>query len=335
MSTTQKSILVIGGTGAQGKHVVRTLVQDGKYAVTVLTRNVDSPAAKALSDLGNVTIIAGSYESEEGLRAALKGQYGVFVNNNTYSMTEARELFWTIRLFEIAVQSGVKRLVYSSLVNRPRQHRYAEEYRNSHQAMKGKLSEWLAAQPLDLIEWTILVGGVYAEMVPIAFRPRVRADGTHVFSGPLGHGHIAFTDLSSYGAYTRWILDNPGPTVGKSVYMPTFPTSLQDVANAFTRVTGKPAIGQDITQDEWFAGVEHPRFTASGPGENNDMQFSYVHSFRGWWNIWKALDAEEEKRRPGVEFADVIHPQRLKSVEDWMRATGYTGEDQSGNKVDF
>lgn len=171
-------------------------------------------------------------------------------------------------------------------------------------------------------------------MVPIAFRPRVQDDRTRIVSAPLGHGHIAFTDLSSYGLYTCWILDNPDKAVGKSIYMPTFPTSLQDVADALTRVTGQSTIARDMTQEEWFSAVEHPRVTSSEPGEDDDMHFSYVHSFRGGgisgvsyripspgYNLYQgtdecaeALDAEQEKLRPGIELADVIHPQRLKSV---------------------
>ena len=73
-------------------------MRDKKYAVTVLTRDVTSASAKALLALGNVTLIPGSYETEEGLRNALRGQHGVFVNLNSFTMTEASEYFWTFRL---------------------------------------------------------------------------------------------------------------------------------------------------------------------------------------------------------------------------------------------
>jgi hypothetical protein len=34
---------------------------------------------------------------------------------------------------------------------------------------------------------------------------------------------------------------------------------------------------------------------------------------------------EQEKNKPGLELADEIYPNRIKSVEEWMHATGYTG----------
>jgi nucleoside-diphosphate-sugar epimerase len=239
MSSTIQKVLVIGGTGAQGKSVIRELVRDGKYAVTVLTRDVNSASAKALSNLGNVSFIVGSYETEKGLRDALTGQNGVYVNFNSFSMTEGAEYFWTFRLYEIAVQSGVKRLVYSGGQNRPKMHQYAEEYRNSHQLTKGKLAEWIEAQPLDIIEWTIINGAVYTEMLSVLLRPRVLDDGTYVFAAPLGDGYIAFADLSTYGHYTRWIFDNPAKSIGRRISLPTYPTSLKGIAEAFARVTDK------------------------------------------------------------------------------------------------
>ena len=59
---------------------------------------LDRPSALALAELGNVTLIPGSYETEKGLREGLMGQYGVYVNFNSFAMTEAMEYFWTFRL---------------------------------------------------------------------------------------------------------------------------------------------------------------------------------------------------------------------------------------------
>lgn len=49
------------------------------------------------------------------------------------------------------------------------------------------------------------------------------------------------------------------------------------------------------------------------------------------------LRIEEDKARPGLELADEIYPARNKSVEEWMRATGYTGEAKAElkNDIDF
>ncbi|KAF7974135.1 hypothetical protein HWV62_13361 [Athelia sp. TMB] len=317
-----KSILVIGGTGAQGQHVTEALVRDKKYAVTVLTRDVTSASAKALLALGNVILLQGSYETEEGLRNSLRGQHGVFVNLNSFSMTEASEYFWTFRLYEIAVQSGVER--------------YKEEYRSSHQSTKGKLAEWIEAQPLDIIQWTILDGPVYSQMMSSVFlRPKPLEDGTFMFTAPLGNGYMPFADVAAYGAYTRWALDHPERSIGRRLSIPTYPTTLANIAEAFTKTTGKQAIAKDITLDEWFAAisayinpdVKQPRNIPAD--ENDDSRFTFRHSFSAWWNVWKALRPEDEwntEKKSGTELADEIYPNRDKSIEEWMRSTSYTGE---------
>ncbi|KAF7368453.1 NmrA-like family protein [Mycena venus] len=334
------SILVIGGTGAQGRNVVRELVRDKKYAVTVLTRDVSSTSAVALTELGNVTLIPGSYETEKGLREALKGQHGVYVNFNSFAMTESMEYFWTFRLYEIAVQSGVKRLIYSGGNNRPKGHRYAEEYRSSHQATSGRLSEWLESQPLDLIEWTILNGVVYTEMLSVLLRPVVLPDNTHVFAAPIGDGFIPFAEVATYGKYVRWAFDNPSRSVGKRIPLPTYPTTLKGVAEAFEKATGKKAAAKDVTQDVWFeAAKSYTDPDAKQPSsipasKSDDTRFTFRQSFGGWWNIWKALRPDAEAIKQAQELADEVYPDRFKSVEDWMRATGYTGEAKAEIKHD-
>lgn len=66
--------------------------------MTILTRNPESPIARSLAALNNVILIRGSFQSDEGLRAGLKGQYGVYVNFNSFDLSEGAEYYWTFRL---------------------------------------------------------------------------------------------------------------------------------------------------------------------------------------------------------------------------------------------
>ncbi|KAJ7574425.1 hypothetical protein C8J56DRAFT_1172944 [Mycena floridula] len=322
MSSTQitsepRKILVIGGTGAQGQRVVAELVRDGKYICTVLTRDVDSSTAKSLEALGNVVLFKGSYEKEDDLRNALKGHYGVYANHNSFSMTESAEYFWTFRLYDIAVQSGVQHFVYSSIFNRPKQHRYAEEYRAPHMLIKGRIAEWLSIQPVSLLPWTIITGVLYTEQLLAVLRPGIDASGTYVFPSATGDGFFQFVELSQYGHYARWSFDNPS-----------------QIAQAFERVTGKKAISHEMTSQEWFELESRRRgidTTAKMPlqlpgGQDDDSRFSFQRYFLAFWNVWKAMTPEVANDLPGLELADEIYPDRCRSVEDWMSRTGYKGE---------
>ncbi|KAJ7574399.1 hypothetical protein C8J56DRAFT_1172926 [Mycena floridula] len=339
MSSTQissepRKILVIGGTGAQGQRVVADLVRDGKYICTVLTRDIDNPIAKSLEALGNVVLLKGSYDKEDDLRKALKGHYGVFANHDSFSMTEAAEYFWTFRLYDIAVQSGVQHFVYSSIFNRPKQYNYAEEYRAPHMLTKGRIAEWLSVQPVSLLPWTIVTGVLYTEMLQSALRPEIDASGTYVFGSATGDGAIQFVELAQYGRYTRWSFDNPSRSVGKEIALAAYTSSLEEIAQAFQKVTGKKAISRQMTPKEWFELDSKRRgfdVTAKMPlrlpgGQDDDSRLSFQRYFMAFWNVWKDMTPEVANVLPGLELADEIHPDRCRSVEDWMSRTGYNGE---------
>jgi hypothetical protein len=74
-------------------------VKDRKYLVTLLTRDITHPATKSLEDLGNVKLIEGSFQKEQTLREAMKGQYGVWVNLDSFGITEGEYYFWAFRMW--------------------------------------------------------------------------------------------------------------------------------------------------------------------------------------------------------------------------------------------
>ena len=105
-----------------------------------------------------------------------------------------------------------------------------------------------------------------------------------MFAAPLGDGCIPFADVAAYGHYTRWIFDHPEQSVGRRLSIPTYPTSLASIAEAFTKTTGKQAIAKDITLDQWFAAaaayvdpdVKQPRNIPAD--ENDDSRFTFRQS---------------------------------------------------------
>ena len=110
------NVFVVGGTGAQGIQVVRGLVADGKYAVKVLTRDPDSRRAKELLELSpNVELFPGTLTSEADLREGLKGCDGAFVNIDGFTVGEKTEMFWTMRIYELAVEIGINTLCLAIL----------------------------------------------------------------------------------------------------------------------------------------------------------------------------------------------------------------------------
>ena len=99
------SILVTGGTGSVGSHVVRELVARGA-SVKVLTRD----PAKAKLPAG-VTAVQGDLTQPETVRRVFNDVDAVFLLNGV-SITEAHEGLLAVSGMKL---SGVKRLVYLSV----------------------------------------------------------------------------------------------------------------------------------------------------------------------------------------------------------------------------
>jgi uncharacterized protein YbjT (DUF2867 family) len=77
------------------------------YIVRVLTRSDSTPTAHRLASLPNVQLHLGSSYDESTLRSAFQGVNFAFVNTNSFVIGIRNEVWWGIRTFEIAVQSGV------------------------------------------------------------------------------------------------------------------------------------------------------------------------------------------------------------------------------------
>jgi len=133
-------ILTLGGAGAQIDAVVRVLSSSGTYKITVLTRNVQSTSALALAALPNVSTIEGNCYNENNLRASLKGTEAVFVNTNGFALGEKAEIYWSMRIYELAYQASVKHFVYGGLDYLSKKGGFDPRFRCGHYDGKGKFA---------------------------------------------------------------------------------------------------------------------------------------------------------------------------------------------------
>ncbi|KAK8035706.1 hypothetical protein PG991_001779 [Apiospora marii] len=76
-------ITVVGATGIQGGSVVRALLDDPKYSVRAITRNVKSDAAQALAARG-VEVVEADMNDVSSLKAAFTGSHAIFAVTNFF-----------------------------------------------------------------------------------------------------------------------------------------------------------------------------------------------------------------------------------------------------------
>lgn len=132
-------IFVIGGTGAQGMPIIKSLVGDGKYHVRILTRDPSSRRAKDLGALPNVELFVGTLASEVSLRNGFCGCDGAFVNIDGFNTGEKTEMYWAIRTYEIAIEEGINFFVYGNLGYSLKMGNYDSKFRSGHLDGKGRM----------------------------------------------------------------------------------------------------------------------------------------------------------------------------------------------------
>ncbi|KAF8259713.1 hypothetical protein EI94DRAFT_1812879 [Lactarius quietus] len=107
-----KLILVLGATGAQGRAVVSSLLapsEDGTsspYAIRALSRDPESKHALSLREQG-VEVFKGDTSNLASVAAALDGAYGAWINIDGFTVGEQREIYASLRIFELAKQTKV------------------------------------------------------------------------------------------------------------------------------------------------------------------------------------------------------------------------------------
>jgi uncharacterized protein YbjT (DUF2867 family) len=113
---TKQIIAVVGGTGAQGGGVAEALLEGGRFAVRVLTRNPSGEKARALSKRG-AEVVQADLNSPETLKSAFKGAYGVFAVTNFWEKGGADEVAQGGAAVRAAQEAGVRHFVWSTLPN--------------------------------------------------------------------------------------------------------------------------------------------------------------------------------------------------------------------------
>ena len=295
----------------------------------MLTRNASSKEAKDLASIPGVTIFEGETYHEPTFRKALQGMEYVFVNTNGFAIGEKAEIYWGIRLYELAREFGVKHFLYAGLEYASKLGGFDAKYRTGHLDGKGKVVDYLSAQPTAPMKWSVLTSCLYMEGLSELLQPFPNPDdpSTLVFAVPLGDAKCPLIHLEDYGAYARWLFDNPAESNGLELHVATEDIAWKDLVAAFTAITGKKAVYKDVSLDQYFSlGIFPNPEEKVGHSANRDdpTLFTVRENFSGFWNTWK-----DELTKRDYALLDRILPNRVKSVKEWMEKTGYDGKPTS------
>ena len=110
-------ITVFGATGAQGGGLARAILDDParRFRARAVTRNPDSPAARALANAG-AEVAAADLDDAVSVRRVLEGVYGAFCVTSFWEhFSPEKELAQARTMAESARAAGVRHVIWSTL----------------------------------------------------------------------------------------------------------------------------------------------------------------------------------------------------------------------------
>ncbi|KAF8858978.1 NAD(P)-binding protein [Acephala macrosclerotiorum] len=329
MSSPAKPIvLILGGAGAQNGAVAKVLSTAGTYTIHLLTRSITTPYALELASLPNIRLIEGDCYDEETLVSAFKGVDFCFVNTNGFAIGEKSEIFWGIRMYELARGAGVKHFVYGGLPYVSLNGDFGPKSRVPFVDGKGKVGQYLQSMPIKPMAWSILSSGPYAERL---YEPQTvpvpDEGGIYVFRLPLGStGAMPLVSLDDLGEYAKWMFENPSRSAGLNLGVAIAHVTGADHAAAFEAVTGKKARYEAVDLEKHLEWMPEGKIGGNGsPGFDDPTLRTAKEHFGPWWGIFRESGGNKGLWSRDYGLLDEIMPNRIKTLEEWMRRVDYDG----------
>ncbi len=245
----QKTILVTGATGKQGGAVFEHLRKNNKFALRVLTRDPDKPAARTLVGSG-VDVIKGDLDDTASLKRALEEVDGVYSVQDWTGGAET-EVRQGVNLVDAANREGVSHLVYSSVG--------AADQNTGlpHFESKFKVEEHLRNSGLP-----------HTIFRPVFFMENWFGSKDQIEKGALmtplsPDTHLQMIAVEDIGAFVAAAFEHPGRWIGRTVEIAGDDLPMTDIAKAlgvqYKQVPweqAEKAMGHEMTvMFRWFEDV--------------------------------------------------------------------------------
>ena len=283
-SSSERLVLVTGGTGNQGGATVKHLLEGKRTRIRVLTRSKDSPKAQRLASLG-VELAIGDMDDAASLQKALAGVSAAFSVQNFADKGGVEAEKRRGKAFADAVKAAnVPFLVYSSAEGVERKNNL-EHYH----------SKWAIEQHIASLGLTRTILRPVGFMDVLAVSAAIRSVMLGLFRTQLGDTRtlqmVAVTDIGWFAARA---LEDPERYAGRVIPLAGDELTVPQFVAAFKQATG---------HGQWVAPI--PKFVP-----NHVMPKEYGNMFK-----W----LREQGFKADIPALRKEHPTML-TFADWLKA---------------
>ncbi|MFH9229338.1 NmrA family NAD(P)-binding protein [Streptomyces lydicus] len=305
-------VLVVGGTGAMGSHVIPHLLATTDATITVPTRHPESAHATELAATApdRVRLV----RSESAALEVLIGQADrVFANTDFFATGSAvGEYRQGLHLLAAAERAGVERFIWSSLDSAVSLTGHPVPHFDSKAAVAAHIdlmrSEEMLRKETD--GWytnhvSVLTTAPYFENLRDRLTPRPDGRGGLTFRLPLGAAHYPLVALDDIAWFVGHMFDNWQSWGTRDLAVIGDSLTGDEIAATFAQVTGTPSTYIPMPHDDLRAAVP-------------DFGHDYVAMFQFF------ADRDLYARDRDINLLRRLHPD-LMTFEDWLHHTGWTG----------
>ena len=307
--SNKKIIAVVGATGAQGGGLARAILADksGEFALRAITRDVASPAARALAAAG-ADVVAADASDAASVARAFSGAYGAYCVTffwNTMSPEKEREE--ARNLATAAKQARLEYVVWSTLedsrrwvkLDDPRMPTLRGNYKVPHFDVKGEADAFFKDSGVPTT--CLLTSFYWDNLIHFGMGPKPGPDGRLVFALPMGQRKLPGIAAEDIGRCAYGLIRRGSEFAGRTVGIAGEHLTGAEMAAGLAQALGREVVHQDVPFDV-YRGLGFP-----GADDLGNM-FQFNHDF----------SADFCKAR-SVEFSRSLNP-ALQGFSGWATA---------------
>lgn len=266
--THERTIAVVGATGAQGGGLTRAILNDADRAFNVraLTRNVDSDKAAELTRQG-AEVVRADLDDVESLREAFHGSYGAFCVTNFWEhFSPERELTQAKNMAQAAKEAGLQHVVWSTLedtrqwvpLDDDRMPTLMGNYKVPHFDAKGEANQ--AFSTLGVPTTFLLTSFYWDNFIYFGMGPKRGPDGVLAITMPMDNSPLAGIAAEDIGLCTYGIFKQGDTYIGQTVGIVGDFLTGEELAAAFTDALGQKVrynnVPPEVYRDFGFPGAD-------------------------------------------------------------------------------
>ncbi len=300
----RKLITVFGATGAQGGGLARSILADpdGPFAVRAVTRDVASPAAKALAKAG-AEVVAADVDDAAAVARALDGAYGAyFVTFFWAHFSPLKELAEARIMAQAARNARLEHAIWSTLedtrrrvpLSDDRMPTLMENYKVPHFDAKGEADQFFrdAGVPTTFL----LTSFYWDNLIHFGMNPKRGADGTLGFVLPMGDRRLSGIAAEDIGRCAHGVFRRGGDFIGRTVGIAGEHLTGAEMAAALSRALGEKVNHVDVSF-EAYRGFGFPG------AEDLGNMFQFKHDFNAEFCGARSVELSRELNPELQSFA--------------------------------